>query len=607
MDINEIIRENGRRNAALDDHYDPERGIGCAGERVMTDVDGHTYNLPRAMLDDPQWMLARRNPAALTRLRLRYDFEFWAVRCAVVQDKLTGADIPFRLNRPQRKVLAVVEAQRTAGQPMRLIILKARQWGGSTFVQIYMAWIQTVLLTNRHSLICAHVKDTAATIRGMYSKLLGHYPKDLWEGDAAPAFKAFEGSQNTREIAGRGCRVTLASAENQDSCRGNDIAMAHLSEVAFWKDTRLRKPDELVRASVSGIALAPMTFIAMESTANGVGNYFHREWLRAEAGESDKAPVFVAWFEIEMYRLRVADPAALWASMDDYERGLWARGLTLEMIAWYHAKRREMPSDDRMHAEYPTDPVEAFSATGFGVFHPRLVEQLRPGCRPGATGEIAGDSPVGPSALLHTAFHPDPTGKLTLWEAPQPATDYITSVDIGGRSDAADWSVIAVIANRERPEVVAQWRGHTDHDLLAWKAAAIATFFNNALLVIESNTLETEAPAGEPYVLLDQLGWTYDRLYFRDGGRPGFHTNTATKAAMITRLVATVREAGYVERDARALDEMMTYEQLPGGGYAARSGCHDDILMTRAIALYVAAQNPAPQADERMPSACYCW
>jgi len=59
---------------------------------------------------------------------------------------------------------------RTAGKPIRLILLKARQWGGSTLVQIYMAWIQLVHCRNWNSVICAHLKESAANIKGMYSK-----------------------------------------------------------------------------------------------------------------------------------------------------------------------------------------------------------------------------------------------------------------------------------------------------------------------------------------------------------------------------------------------------------------------------------------------------
>ncbi|MDE5981730.1 MAG: hypothetical protein K2G92_01295, partial [Duncaniella sp.] len=90
----------------------------------------------------------------------------------------------------------------------------------------------------------------------------------------------------------------------------------------------------------------------------------------------------------------------------------------------------------------------------------------------------------------------------------------------------------------------------------------------------------------------------YDNLYRRPGFSLGFHTNRATKAAIISLLVARVRDAGYVERDSGACNELLQYEQLPGGSYAARKGCHDDILMTRAIALYIDSVTPARSSSD---------
>jgi len=59
-----------------------------------------------------------------------------------------------------------------------------------------------------------------------------------------------------------------------------------------------------------------------------------------------------------------------------------------------------------------------------------------------------------------------------------------------------------------------------------------------------------------------------------------------------------VRDGAYIERCNEACNELATYEQLPNGSYAAKAGCHDDILMTRAIALYVASTTRvAPPQD----------
>lgn len=608
-DIREIIEENARRNARQIDRYDPVTGEGAVavgGDRVPVEVAGKTLSLPAAMVADDGFSTLM-GEQALTMMRFRYDFEFWAVTCVRIYDKKTGRDIPFRLNRAQRKVLAVFESQRVARLPVRAIILKARQWGCSTLVQVYFAWIQIVHRRNWNSIICAHVRDAAANIRGMYTKILASYPREYWdEDDAPPAFKPFEGSTNTRFIPGRGCRVTLASSDNQDAARGGNYAMAHLSEVAFWKDSAKHTPEDFVRSICSGIDPEPMSCVVMESTANGVGGFFHNEWLRACKGKSDKVAVFVPWYELERCAIPVPDHAALWESMDDYERSLWNRGCTLEAINWYRYKRRETSDHRSTMAEYPSDDTEAFAQTASGVFSPDHVERLRLDCDDGIPGEIAGKGVKEEDALRGVKFVPGPDGRLVMWRKPRVGTrrdDYIVAVDIGGRADGSDYSVITVLDRRldtdspaRRPEIVAQWRGHTDHDLLAWKAAAIGVYYREALLVIESNSLESGEEQG-PH-LLSLLERYYDNLYRRPGFRLGFHTNRATKAAIISLLVARVRDAGYVERDNGACNELLQYEQLPGGSYAARKGCHDDILMTRAIALYIDSVTPARSSSD---------
>ncbi len=139
------------------------------------------------------------------------------------------------------------------------------------------------------------------------------------------------------------------------------------------------------------------------------------------------------------------------------------------------------------------------------------------------------------------------------------------------------------------PRVAACWRGHIDHDLLGWKCAQIARWYGDALLVVESNTLESERTDGDPSTyILNRIGEHYRNLYHRTGpdgkpGLPGFHMNRATKTWAITELVGRVREGTYMERDTLACNELLTYERLPNGSMAARQGCHDDLLMTRAL------------------------
>ena len=362
-----ILEENRRRNEAEMVDYDPVTGVGATGERVTVGpsrvTGGRVEYVPVEMTADGEFGRVKSR-AAWVKLRCRYDFEFWAVTCVNIKDKMSAAIVPFRLNKPQRRIAALMERERKAGRPIRIIMLKARQWGGSTLVQMYMAWIQCTQVTNWHSLVCAQVGKTSAAIRGMYDEMLRNYPREYWPEETPPRLDRYQGQELIREIAGRQCRITLGSSERQDSIRGADYAMAHLSEVAFWRDTPKSSPGDFIRAICGAIALTPLSLIVLESTANGVGNYFHVEWLRSERGESDKQTVFVPWYEIEIYRSEVADPLGLWMAMDAYERGLWEQGITLERIAWYHSKRREYASHHQMMAEYPTTPQEAFTNTG---------------------------------------------------------------------------------------------------------------------------------------------------------------------------------------------------------------------------------------------------
>lgn len=538
--------------------------------------------MPETVTHDPDYRAAMTDEILCERLRFRYDFEYWCRKCVVIKDKTTGCDVCLRLNKPQRRIAAMLEEDRIAGRPLRLIMLKSRQWGGSTLVQFYMAWLQLCHCRNWHSIIASQVKDTSATIRGMYTKLLDNYPVDLWEGDEKPRFRPFERSRNVREIQGRGCRVTISSIENQDAVRGADFAMAHLSEVAFWRPSPTHSPEDMVRAVCSSVALAPNTLIVMESTANGVGNYFHNEWLRCSAGLGDKRPVFVPWYEIDFYRLPVADEARFMAALTPYETILHEKfGCEPDQINWYRHKLREYPSHRQMMAEFPTTPEEAFANTGSSLFGAEHVEALRADCRPPiAVGEVSiestGDEPV---------FSEDSAGRLKIWAMPRKDADYSVSLDIGGLTDRADWSVISVMrTDTGVPEVVAQWRGHIEHDILAKTACKIGMMYNEALLILESNSLEH---SGAGQYILNNLAVSYPRMYSRRTSRPGFHTNISTKEMIITGLMAAVREHAYIERDADACNEMLSYEQAPDGRYAAKPGAHDDILMTRAMTLFV--------------------
>ena len=644
MNVENILGENAKRVARINEAYLPHTGEGSLGKRIVIHLPDSPIPLqyiPEEMNRVEMVVLLRKygsirsfitNHLKITptesvvdevwrqwiKIRIKYDFEFWAIMFVRIKNKMGDGDISFKLNRPQRRLLSEMEQMRLAEKPIRIILLKARQWGGSTLVQIYMAWIQLVHRKNWNSVICAHLKDSALNIKGMYTKLLENYPPWLLGSSDKIKFQPFEKMANTSIISATKSKITIGSAESPESVRGTDAVMAHLSEVAFWHATPRKTPEAMVRSVCGSVALLPLSVIVMESTANGTGNYFHKECMRAKRGESDKRFVFVPWYEIDIYSQPVGDCREFIKTLSKYEWDLWDKGATFEAIAWYREKRKEYSEHADMMAEYPSDDIEAFNYSGEKVFGATLVERLRKECSaPKYKGEIYGKSDRDRGALQEVRFIEESGGEFNVWALPDAENNfvnrYVIVVDIGGRSSKADYSVIAVfdrywLLYGGVPEVVAQWRGHLDHDLLAWKAVQIAHYYNKGLLVIESNTLETEhVDDDSTEYILETISTYYPNLYarqpsnmIRSGGvRWGFHMNRATKLMLIAHQVRMLREGGYIERDYDACYEHDVFERKPNGSYGAMDGHHDDILITRCIGTYICYNEPLPQPQRR--------
>ena len=101
------------------------------------------------------------------RVRCRHDFPFYAYAYNQIKNKEGGKNIHFRLSYPQRYFLSLLEQMRLAGQPIRIILLKSRQWGGSTLVQLYIAWIQLMHKEGWYSAIVAQDVDASALAHPM--------------------------------------------------------------------------------------------------------------------------------------------------------------------------------------------------------------------------------------------------------------------------------------------------------------------------------------------------------------------------------------------------------------------------------------------------------
>ena len=578
----------------------------------------------------------------LLNIRCANDPGFAFIICFTIIDKMSGESIPFKLNHAQMILLEKLEGMRLAGEPIRLVLLKARQWGGSTLVQLYMDWLQIFVKTGWNSIILAQTKDTSRRIKAMYHGVVKNLPNFIFHRGEL-TFSPFEGSQSDFILTDRARKMvrdnvtTVASYENYESARGQNYALAHYSEVAFWRKTPSKSAEALITNISGGILPLPLTLEVLESTANGATGFFHDEYQLAKKGKSSRQALFIPFFHINhdqipfpnaMYRRRFAEKLVKYRNdteeTETTESGkylwwLWQMGASLEHINWYVQKRAGFHDHASMAQEAPADDVECFKFSGNMVFSPYLVsllreQHVRKAAWRGGIMEVNGKP----------FLHEDPNGKLLIWKHPnqlETHDEYLVVVDVGGRSKQSDPSCITVINRWARifeggkDEVVARWHGHLRYDQLAWLAVYIARYYKDAKLAFESNTMDKKkAEAGEfieqgDHIrgILETISRDYKNLYMRKATDPedikkgilqkiGFHTNTKTKQDMIDNFIVMFEDNRFIDPDDRLYAEAAIYEQRPDGSYGNREGRdnHDDILMTDMIGELISASMPVP-------------
>ena len=245
-----ILAENNRRRNLLFARFNPITGEGSVGERVVVTIPDFPIRkqwLPVAMADNKfirglvkfkgidgflRSVMGVTEPTSehreavidrFVRLRSLHDFPFWAATFVYIKNKEVGQpDCLFKLSFPQRKFVAALERMRLDGKPIRIILLKARQWGGSTTSQLYMAWLQLIHRTGLNSLIISNYNEGARKIKAMFKKMITAYPLSMLH-EVGEAYSEKEdklvgvaGSSLTQLVPQRNATISIGSAESPD-------------------------------------------------------------------------------------------------------------------------------------------------------------------------------------------------------------------------------------------------------------------------------------------------------------------------------------------------------------------------------------------------------
>lgn len=488
-----------------------------------------------------------------------------------------GKIVQFAPNESQIQYIAECERLLTERGRVRTIILKARQMGFSTATQA-MKFTMAMMNDDYRGMTIAH-KDKATRNLHMMSKI-------MWQRYFLKAM--FEQTQDSRtELEwAHGSSMRTETAGAKDAGRSGTFHFLHCSEVAFWETA-----EDTMLSLLQAVPTSPGTFVALESTANGVGNWFHKEWLKAKAHETEYVPLFFPWYAYSNYRASAIGMPPAPLPLDSEERTLLAIGLDKDQLGWRRWAIRNLCGGDirKFMQEYPANEVEAFLASGSNMFEMGYLKRLYKPMEAVDRGRLVRNG-------THVQFVRDEFGPLHVFRRPSADMDwgrYFIGAD-PTHTTFGDFAVAQVI-NRRTLEQVAVWRDKTDPGTFARELLSLGLFYNQAIIAPEK-----EGPG--QHVIGYLLGSGYPMVFQsakidKTPGRVvsdtwGWSTTRKTKHLAIQTLRHFVIDAsddsgvGLVIHDPITYGEMANYVATSEGGYANADGePHDDHVMALAIAI----------------------
>lgn len=289
--------------------------------------------------------------------QLRDDIELHCETCMWVQDK-KGQRVLLNFNRAQRYMHARIEEQRKRTGKVRVIILKGRQQGASTYIGARFYCISSIN-PGRNAFIVAHEQKATDNLFKMVKRYHDH-------NVFAPSTSATNSKELVFNLLDGGYK--LATAGSKDVGRSNTAQLLHASEFAFWDNAIMH-----MAGLGNAISDQPGTEIIIESTANGIGGPFHQMWQDAEAGKGEYLAIFVPWFWQDEYRAVIPDGFELSAEDVKY---METYGLDMAQMAWRANKITLYGAGFGwlFDQEYPATPALAFrSSTADPLINPNTV------------------------------------------------------------------------------------------------------------------------------------------------------------------------------------------------------------------------------------------
>ena len=543
--------------------------------------------------------------------KLYSDFLFYLEEGALHISPKKGQVIPLILNSSQTILHKSIEEQRSRQGNVRVLVLKARQFGASTYTEGRFFW-RTSQEVGKTAMIIAHMDSSTNNLFGMAKLFYERCPKE---------FRPSKRFSNSKELVfdtdkgdGLKSRYILQTAgTSKAGGRSFTLHYVHASEVAHWADGGAGVLGGSLESIPSEEDAINGTEVILETTANGLDPLFYPRWAeitnKAVAGENGNykdgvwthgewIAIFIPWFFHEGYTVSISsdEEAFIKATLDDHEKWLLTQKspngpVTYGQLEW---RRRKIPNlvpplgitkELYFKQEYPSSHEEAFISTGTGLFDAEKLKGLIDTAQPPITRY---------DLLTGTQWQFSKDGPLSVWEEPKPGKSYIVGADVAEGLEHGDFSTADVV-DQITGEQVAHYHGKVHPETFGDILSALGHRYNTAWVVPERNNHGLTT-----VTRLEKL--SYPRLYVetlieppkRPRKRWGWVTTSKSKPQIIDELIFEFNEDSHGIKCKETLMEMLDFKKHPDGSLAAEIGKNDDRVMSRAIAGHARRVLPFP-------------
>jgi hypothetical protein len=532
--------------------------------------------------------------------KLKNDKAWYIEKFLKIKDK-SATIVPFHLNVAQKIVMRIMKSDEEKGIPKRYIVLKARQMGLSTLFE-GLIFQDTSTHENKNSLIIAHEEQASSNLFNM-SKLYYENLPDLirpMKKYANGKVLQFENPTNddAEKLGNPGLRskISIATAGAGEVGRSATYHNIHASEVAFFPDAKVT-----MLGLLQSVPDQSNTMVVLESTANGVGDWFHDMWQKAEKGLNEFTPIFLPWFiqpeyvrpfrteaerEQLMTEVSVVSKDSNGNAVYTYEHQLKEKHvLTWEQLNWrrYTVANKCQGDEELFMQEYPSTAEEAFISSGRPKFNISSLRKYQTVTKPPEKrGYLQWD---GDASKGKVKFVEDSKGYISIWKEPVKGGQYAVGADVAEGLVDGDFS--CGIVGDANFDLVAMWHGHIDPDLFGVELVKLGYYYGEAYLGVESNNHGLTTLMSIKKLEYWNIYFTkiFDKIAESMTQRIGWQTNKKTKPFMIDKLAEFIREFHLGIYSDLVIAEAFTYIIEDNGHTNAQGGTHDDTIMALAIML----------------------